>query len=65
MKEKMNQPKKYWMRSESLFDSAVREVVCEWFGGKILQRPSASTWQVELTPEAAKFINDQYHWGLQ
>jgi hypothetical protein len=64
VKEKMNQPEKYWMRSESLFDSTVREVVCEMFGGKILQHRNAN-WQVELTPEAAKYINDQYHWGLQ
>jgi hypothetical protein len=64
LQREANQPRKYWFRSESLADSTVTEVVCEMFGGKILQQRNAN-WQVELTPEAAKFINDRYHWRLQ
>lgn len=56
--------KNYWLKSESLFDSTVLEVVCEMFGGKILFHRN-SNWKVELTVEAAQFINDRYHWGLE
>jgi len=59
-----NQPRSYWAKLESIADSTVIEVVCEMFGGKILFHRN-SQWQVELTVEAAKFINDRYHWGLQ
>jgi hypothetical protein len=53
----------YWLQSETLFDSTVSEVVTE-IGGKILARPSASTWKLALTASAAQAIEDRYHWSL-
>jgi len=55
---------KYWLHSESLTDYAVIEVVCEMHGGKILKMQNGN-WQVQLTPEAAKAINDRYNWDLK
>jgi hypothetical protein len=54
--------KTYWMRSESLADSTVKEVVTE-FGGQILFHRNAN-WKIELPEQAADEINRRYDWQL-
>lgn len=54
--------KVYWLKAESLFDCAVREVVAE-YNGKILFARN-STWKLELTSVAAAEINARYAWNL-
>jgi hypothetical protein len=55
--------KTFWLRSESLADSTVAEVVDE-FGGRIVTQRNAN-WQIELSVDAANQINERYGWDLR
>jgi hypothetical protein len=61
----MNETKRYWLSSEMLVDSTVREVITEWHGCEVISHRSGSTqWKLALTQEAHEHVTNRYCWQL-
>jgi hypothetical protein len=59
----MTRNKTYWLSSETLADSTVREVVAE-HNGEVIEATGYGQWKLALSSEAAEFVVKHYNWRL-